>query len=171
MDVFIEYMVKRKKTAKDYLKILATLFLGLVFIYVVTIVFVSVPFITSFLLLAIAGIIYGMYFLVTSVNVEYEYILTNNELDVDAIINTRKRKHLTTVNIRQIECWGKKSDHSFKSNFENKSVKKIYACEDVENPDTYFVVYYKDEDKNMLMFNPNEKILQRIERLNPQRGM
>lgn len=171
MDVFIEYMVKRKKSAADYIKILATLILGLVLIFVVSVVFAAIPYITSFILLAVAGVIYAMYHLITSVNVEYEYALTNNELDVDAIINTRKRKRLTTANLRQVECWGRKSDRSFESNFQNKSIKKIVACEDIKDPDTYFMVYYNDDERNMLLFNPNEKILKKIELLNPQRGM
>ena len=130
-----------------------------------------IPFITSFVLVAIAGVIYGMYYLITSVNIEYEYILTNNELDIDSIMNTKRRKRLTTVNIRQIESWGKIGEKGAENYFENKSVKKIYACEDINDAETYFLVFYHDDDKNMLLFNPNEKILQRIERLNPQRGI
>ena len=171
MDVFIEYMVKRKKKAADYIKILATLVLGLILIYIVTNVFFMIPFITSFVLVAIAGVIYGMYYFITSVNVEYEYILTNNELDVDSILNTKRRKRLTTVNIRQIETWGQIGEKRAESYSDNKSLKKIYACKDIDDSETYFLVYYHDDDKNMLLFNPNEKILQRIERLNPQRGI
>ena len=85
--------------------------------------------------------------------------------------NRRKRKRLTTVNLRQIESRGKISDRSFDNYFQNNSIKKIYACEDAKDPETYFIVYYKDDDKNMLLFNPNDKILKRIEVLNPQRGI
>lgn len=171
MDVFIEYMVKRKKSALDYAKILATLIAGLVVIYVVATIFTMIPFINSFILIAIAGVIYVMYILITSVNLEYEYIITNDELDVDSIANRRKRKQLTTVNLRHIECRGKISDKSFENYFHNKSVKKIYACKDIKDPETYFMVYYNNDNKNMLLFNANDKILKRIEVLNPQRGI
>ena len=146
MDVFIEYMVKRKKKVTDYIKIFGTLISGLILIYIVINVFFMIPFITSFVLVAIAGVIYGMYHLITSVNVEDEYILTNSELDIDSIMNTKRRKRLTTVNIRQIECWGKIVEKSAESYLDNKSVKKIYACKDIDDPETYFLVYHHDDD-------------------------
>lgn len=171
MDVFIEYMVKRKKTALDYAKIFGIFVFGFVLIGVVSVVFAAIPFITSFILLAIAAVIYAMYFLISSVNVEYEYILTNVELDVDSIMNQKRRKRLATFSIKQLEAWGKGSDHSFSKYMESKSLKKIYACIDAKDPDVYFVVYNNDDEKAMLLFNPNEKILKRIEFYNPQRGM
>lgn len=168
MDIFVEYMVKRKKTAADYLKIFGTLVLGLILIFVVSIVFASIPFITSFILLAVAGVVYLMYHIITSVNVEYEYALTNAEIDVDEIINIRKRKRLTTVNVKNSEFFGYRSDERFEKYFGDRNIKKVFACEDKNAPETRYIVYTEDDDKKMLLFNPNQKIEERIEKIKPR---
>ena len=170
MDIFIEYMVKRKKKATDYVKIFGTLILGLALIFVVSVVFAMVPYITSLVLLAIAGVIYLMYYFITAVNVEYEYILTNMEIDIDAIINTKRRKRLTTVNLRSAEYFGKKSDGEFKRYSEDKGLKKIYACRDANDPETCYIVYFENDDKKMLLFDPNEKILEKVKLYIPKRS-
>lgn len=47
-------------------------------------------------------------------SVEYEYIVTNGEMDIDKIIAKRRRKRLITVNARTFERFGpfKESDHA-----------------------------------------------------------
>lgn len=43
------------------------------------------------------GSLYGGYILITNMSVEYEYIVTNGEMDIDKIIAKRRRKRLITV--------------------------------------------------------------------------
>ncbi len=169
MDVFVEYMVKRRKTAADFIKIILTLLLGLALVFVVTVLFAAIPFITSFILVAVAGVCYLAYRIITSVNVEYEYILTNSDLDVDAIISARKRKRLASINLRQIDSFGKLSGSE--SRVLGRSYKYIMAAEDKKAENTYYIVFDNDEEKSVLLFTPNEKIIKRIEMLNPQKGM
>ena len=40
-------------------------------------------------ILVIAGVFYGAYYLMTGIDAEYEYILTNGDIDIDP--NTKKR--------------------------------------------------------------------------------
>ena len=169
MEVFIEYMVKRKKTPIDYLKVFGILLGGFILMMLVTTFLSAVPFIGSFVLLMIAGIVYLMYHFVTSINLEYEYILTETELDVDKIINTRRRKRLTTVNIRGVECFAKISSPELKRYSDNPKIKKIYACRDIRDEETNFVVYTSKDETKLLFFNPNQKITDRIKALNPQK--
>ena len=61
------------------------------------------------------------------------------------------------------------SDPAFRQYDQNAEIKKIYACEDKRNPDTFFVIYLDDSDKKMLFFNPNEKIQEGFRRYNPQK--
>lgn len=169
MDVFVEYMVKRKKNITDFLKVIGVLIGGFVLMLVLGSVFGALPALGSISLFILAGIVYLMYYLVTSINLEYEYILTGTELDVDKIINVRKRKKMTTVNIRGIECFSKLKNAEYNSYKNDSGINKIYACIDKNDLETYFVVFFEKEKKTMLLFNPNEKIADRIKTLNPQK--
>ena len=95
MDNFAEYMVKKRPDSRDNAKRAGIIALAVVLCAAsVFLVFVThVPFI----LLITCAIIYGAYFLITGTSVEYEYAVTNGEMDVDKIIARRKRVHLITV--------------------------------------------------------------------------
>lgn len=169
MDVFIEHMVQKKKNITDYVKILATLVIGLILIFVVSVVFMSVPYIASFMLLAVAGVIYLMYQLITSINVEYEYALVNSELDVDKILNAKKRKSVCSVNLRHIDYFGSLSDSEYERFSSNPEIKKVYACTDITDVNTKFIVFSAEDEKKMLLFDPNEKMIERVEFYNRRR--
>ena len=94
MDVFIEYMVKKQNTAKDIvLKLLCVL--GAVVLLAVALFAIPLAaqlgqigqLITMIAPLIGVGGVFGAWYLITSMNVEYEYILTNGEMDVDKIID------------------------------------------------------------------------------------
>lgn len=169
MDVFVEYMVKKKKDLADYVKILLTLIIGLILIFVVSAIFMSVPFISSFILIAVAGVVYLMYQLVTSLNLEYEYALVNADLDVDKIMNAKRRKSLCSVNLRHIDFYGSLSDREYERYTSNSEIKKIYACSDKNDISAKFIVFSEDDERKMLIFNPNDKMIERIEFYNKRR--
>ena len=168
MEVFIEYMVKRKKTAIDYLKVALSLFAGF-FVIFVLLNFVFVKIIGTFVMLAIVGVIYLLYYLITSINLEYEYILTNTDIDIDKIINAKKRKRITTVNLKAVECFGNKKSAEYNRYSNSQNIKKLFACHDFSDENNCFVVFKSGEQNLMLLFDPNEKIIERIKALNPQK--
>lgn len=168
MEVFVEYMVKKKKSPLDYLKVALLLLAGL-FVVFILMNFILIQFIGTIVLLVIAGIVYLVYRLVTSINLEYEYILTNSDIDVDMIINARRRKRMTTVNLRSVECFAQKKSPEFNRFSNSQGIKKLFACRDAADDNTCFVVYTEGEQTKMLFFDPNEKIADRIKTLNPQK--
>lgn len=170
MDVFVEHMVKRKKTAIDYIKVLAVLIGGLFLVLVVPFISVAVPSMSSLSLIIVVLIVYLMYKLVTSINIEYEYILTNSEMDVDKIVNLRTRKKITEVNFHKIECFGKVSSGEYNQYLRNNTIKKIIACRDIKDAENCFVVFESEKDgKTMLVFSPSEKMIKSISMINPQK--
>ena len=58
------------------------------------------------------GIVYGGYHLISNFYVEYEYQLTNGELDIDKIIGKRKRERLLSTKISDFEAYGKLAEAS-----------------------------------------------------------
>ena len=90
MDIFIEKMVKKQMESIDYV-IMFAIIAGTVF--AVFFSFVLIP-MQMFSLLVAAGLVYLSYRLITGRNLEYEYIVTNGELDVDVIINKKNIKNI-----------------------------------------------------------------------------
>lgn len=78
-------MVKRKG-GKEIAIIIGVIFAALL------IAAVSVLFLGAFALLIIAGAGYGAWWLITSQNIEFEYSVTNGDIDIDQIVAQRKRR-------------------------------------------------------------------------------
>ena len=114
MDSYCEYIVKKRNGGKELgLRALIIVAAIALFIIFMMLGFVMPNFSMITILLA-AGSLYGGYILITNMSVEYEYIVTNGEMDIDKIIAKRRRKRLITVNARTFERFGpfKESDHA-----------------------------------------------------------
>ncbi len=162
MDVFYEQIVVKQSTPTDILKKVGLIVAALAVIVLVMFILPVVPEPTiasifgSIGLFLAAGAIYGTWFLLTSMNVEYEYILTNGEIDIDKIIARRKRKRLVTVNARNFTEMGKYSPAQHKG---KSYPATIMACTNPEAEDCWYAV--ADHPKHgscLLVFNPNEHI-------------
>lgn len=168
MDIFVEQLVKRKRKTTDYIKVFLCFAAALV-VVMLMFSFSNIPYVGSLIFLAAAGVVYLIYNLSLTINLEYEYCFTNGALDVDKIIAARRRKRLTDVNARNIEMMASTKDHAFNGYMNNRDIKKVYACSSVDDEGVYFVLYTKDSKKTMLLFNPNETIKDGFRRLNPQK--
>ena len=172
MEVFIEEMVKRSKSSKDYLQLVGIVVLTAIIVFIM--VGFLMPIFAAFgsiIFLLAAGVVYGAYYLITSSNQEFECSLVNTEMDIDKIINKTRRKRLTTASIRGLEAFGTKNNPDYESYLNNSVVNKIYACRDENADDVFFIVYNQSNKKMMLIFNPSERIIEQIVKRNPQKQM
>lgn len=97
-DAYYEQLVSRKSKPMDYV----IRFL-VVFVIIAVAVF-GMPFI-GFLAIFVAVLlgVLAVYFVLPRLNVEYEYVLLNYDMDVDAIYSQSKRKRQLSFDIRQAE--------------------------------------------------------------------
>ncbi len=169
MDIFVEELVKRKKSAVDGLIMLGAVVLGIA-LALALLIFVPPQFM-FFGLLLVAVVVYFTYRVVLSFNVEYEYSLVNTEIDIDKIENQRRRKRLTTASIKGLETFGlcKDKTDEYDKCKNDAQVKKVFACCNKSSLDNYFIVYSENGVKKMLVFNPSEKIVSVIEKFNPKK--
>ena len=86
MDSYCEYIVKKRNGGKE-LGLRALIIVAAIALFIVFMMlgFVMPNFSMITILLA-AGSLYGGYILITNMSVEYEYIVTNGEMDIDKII-------------------------------------------------------------------------------------
>lgn len=163
LDYFTEFIVKKKKDAKDITIIVLLLLAGLAFSYFAfPFVLLLQPF-GQIIFLAIAAAWWAIVVLIINRSIEYEYIVTNGEIDVDQITARRKRKRLITVPSREIELIAPVSEQP--SVFEGKVIDASVG-KNTEN--LYFLLTTKDGVKTKILFNPSPKMLKIFLKFRPQ---
>ncbi len=160
MDSFIEYMIRQKKSAAAKLKTALIVLGAIVISFIITLIFLMfLPIAISLMPLCIAGIMYGAYRIIASFNIEYEYILTNGELDVDKITNKKRRKRLITVHCKTFTHFGKLTDSSYQNLKDSDFARVIDASAHSDNYETYYAVFFKNGQRVKLIFNPVQKMI------------
>ena len=160
MDTYCEYIVKKKNGGKE-LALRALIVLGAVALFVVFMLLGGVVRSFSMITTLLAfGSLYGGYLLITNMNVEYEYIVTNGEMDIDKIIARRRRKRMLTVNARTFEKFGpfKEAEHANES-YSNR----VYVCTSPADPGCYYAVLnHQTMGRILLVFSPNDHVLENL---------
>lgn len=163
MDIFCEYMVKRKKQKVDFV---LEAILILVAIYLSIIVFGMMSVFKSFTLLVIAAIWYGVIYLIRRKDIEYEYTLTNNILDIDRIFAKKTRKRITSIDIAKVDYIRPANTQDYEKNPE---LSDHYLCECRESKRNYVMVFARDGRVHRVFFTPNDKMKKNFAKLNPSR--
>ncbi|ABN54092.1 MAG TPA: hypothetical protein DEF39_07785 [Hungateiclostridium thermocellum] len=171
MDIFVEKLVKKKLDGNDMLIIGGSIALAVVVISAI-ILFLG-PYGAS-LILCLA-VVYLTYMVISSRRIEYEYAFTNGELDIDKIVNKRKRENLISANCREFEIFAK-ADSDKISKYLEEIEDRIMAVSSLDSEDIYVFVAKKkideDEDRTkskrvLVFFEPNEKMLKSIRLMIP----
>ncbi|MBP9995773.1 MAG: hypothetical protein KBT19_00690 [Lachnospiraceae bacterium] len=144
MNEHIELLVASKASVGiKLLKILLILIAGLA----VVLLLLTGSFIA--LLAAIAAGA-GAYFISQRQDIEYEYTLTMNELDIDVVYNKQSRKHLVTLDLSKMEiCAPIKSYHL--DDYKNRTLKCVdYSSRNPENDANKYALIYSGEVKYII---------------------
>jgi hypothetical protein len=153
MDIFIEQIVAKQSTAKDILLKIGIGLLAAVFSIALMIVSGMFGFGMIGMLLA-AGCIYGAFYLISGFNIEYEYIVTNGEIDIDKIFAKRRRKRLITAKASSFEKFGPANEAP--ASFDGTT---IMASSGIANENYYAEFNHSKHGHVRLIFSPNEKVL------------
>lgn len=162
MDTFVEQLVVIKSTAKiKTLKIslwivCLLLALGLVALSILN---PSLAFLT---MLVAAAAVFVPYYLCGQLNNEFEYIITNREIDIDRIINKKKRVRMasfTCSDIEDVEKYNPNKQYGDKT----RNINIYFGC----TPDDTALAFKVKHPKNghyYLVITPNEQFLEGIKK-------
>lgn len=146
MDIFKEQIVKIKATPKTTgMKLLIWAAAAMV------LAFVILSPLNMFLAVAAIALFYGATVLTRKLDIEYEYVLTNGDLDIDKITAKRERRRILEIKCAEIEKIGK-------YNAEMKLHGKQFICCNPGDDAYYLIAREKDEGVVCLIFAPNEKM-------------
>lgn len=164
MDIFLEKIVAKKRTGKDYLMITGILLVALFLFFVLQLV----EFLRPFFIVVVAAIAYFVYQFVISRNIEYEYILTNGELDIDIIIAQRRRKRIFSANCKDFDILAK-----LKGGYNDRRIgnvsKKIEAISTIDSDEIYFATLTYKGERTAVLFEPDERMLKSFRTFIPRK--
>ncbi len=141
MDVYYEHITEIRKTPKDILFLIILWLLVLVFC-VAAFLFIGL---SPLFLILCAAAIYGGVVLTKKLNVEFEYIFTNGEIDIDMITAKSDRKRMTTFNAKDIvrvEKYNKENPLSRREKIEKANV----YCNKDDNDLYTFLIKRRNEE-------------------------
>lgn len=157
MDLFIEKIITRKRTTGDYLQLTGIVMVGVILLFAMG--FVKLPDIVSqFTLFIWAAIFYGIYRFSKSKNIEFEYAVTNGDMDIDKIIAQKKRKRLFSGHCREYEIIAKVKSDKYTQNYASIQ-NKVVAVTSLSDDDVFFLVAQYKGSRTIVYFQPNEKMM------------
>ena len=151
MDVFKEFIVKKEIGTRERLSILFIMVgaVALGFSFIGLLLGTALRSISVILAL---GCGWGGWKLVTKFFVEYEYALTNKDLDIDKITNQASRKRLCTVDMTKVTEYGR-IDEDFAVGGDETVVQA--TANNPELTDFFLRFDHKDHGKTVLLFTPS----------------
>lgn len=149
MDNYSEQLVAKVRTTADNVKVVATILLSAL-AAAAAVFFALVTGFGLLIVLGIAAFFFGIW-LVNGMNVEYEYIVTNTELDIDKIIGKRKRKRMINVDLTRTEDLAPLGEGSPDCDV------IVRASSGTDKDIHYLIAEHNDYGKVKIIFNPNKK--------------
>ena len=171
MDHFLEeVVVKHKNTLNRILyyfswvvMILAALFASLN----LSTLSMNFNWVTVAVVLVSAGFAVYVWFFHDKLLTEYEYTFTNGALDFAEVYNNKKRKSLGSLNVRNVEAFGKVASSSFQRYLNMPGVKRMNWFLNRE-AELYYFYFTKESDKKMIILEPSEEMVDYIKQYLPR---
>lgn len=157
-DFYTEQLVKKQATMKDvFIKaFLVALAIVSVFVVLMFPVAIIVPVV----------VITAVVFLIRRLNVEYEYLYVNGDLDIDKIMNKAKRKRVFSANISSMELLAPEGADAL-NQFRNAKV--LDFSSGMADAKRYIFVVAENGQVTKMIFEPNEEIVEGIFLMAPRK--
>jgi hypothetical protein len=159
MDSFVEQIVSKRSETKDTLKRFAFVFGGSV-LFIISLF--GMLWIGAFSLLIGFGALFLAWYFIQSTFIEYEYIITNHEMDIDKIIAKKRRKRLITIKINKAEAWGEYTEGK-----ENDALVTVQAHDCGYKNLWYIITVHEKHGKTAVLFSPNNSVLEAMNKSVP----
>lgn len=172
-DVYLEYILKKKKNGMEVFINACIIFAAIIatiFIFILMMATASYgQLLSTIILLLGAGVWYFSVNLINKQSIEYEYILTNSEIDIDKIMSKKARKRLASFDFKQVAICANVKDELHNFDYKNKNVSKVInVVGDDERGNIYFADYDCDGEQRRVVFQPTMKMLETVKKYNPR---
>ena len=157
MDILVEQVVKKEKNVKYYLNIFLIILAAigipaiLVFFGLVT----GPQYLIMVAFFALLFCIYGAWFFISSLKVDYEYACLSSVLRVDKVIAKRRRKPVVKLDVKTVTDFFPYSDEEMNKH----KIRKVYNAGAKEFSEDNYVAVFRNDARGLcaLIFTPNEE--------------
>ena len=173
MDHFLEEVVVKRNNILNrimyYFSWVVMIFSALIAAMTLGSITVNFHWINLVLIAVTGGMAVLIYFFNDRLLTEYEYTFTNGALDFAEVYNNKKRKSLGSLNVRNVEAFGKVSSGSFHRYLGMQGLKRMnwFLNRDAE---LYYFYFTKDSAKKMIILEPSEEMVGYIRQYLPHGG-
>ena len=148
-DFYTEQLIKKQTTGKDrMIKILLIL---------LTVVSVLIIFIFPFGIILPVALIALDVFMFQRMDVEYEYLFVNGDLDIDKIMHKARRKRVCSVNINDVEILAP-ADSGDARQYQRAKTQDYTSASGSKN--VYALVVNEKGVLKKILFEPNDTIVE-----------
>lgn len=148
MDNISEQLVKINKTPKDLFLAGSIWVAAFVLVFCFVLFGLKNPAFFSLLFLLCIGVIFGAYKLSKMLNVEYEYIVINRDLDIDKITAESSRKRIVSIKLNEVSDFGEFTAEKAAQLANRHFDEKFICCNQGDNAQ-YLI--YKHPKKGMVL--------------------
>ena len=162
MNGLIEKVVKREKDPNYYVKIILTIF-GM--IAIPSLVFALAIITSTYYLMLVAFFIflyaiYMAWYIISSLNVDYEYAFFTPTLNISRIVAKRKRKPMLKLDVKQFTDFFRYDDAEMSK---RKFTKVFRASAKSFSEDNYVAVFHREsKGECALIFTPDEELVEAL---------
>lgn len=155
---FKEYMIKKERTAADILISFGCYFAA-VLIGLAVMIFMLPYNLGGVAMLLFAGAIYGAHIISSRRRKEFEYIMTEDNIDIDVVMNKERRKRLISFSMKETEIIAPMDSTEFADRKNDSFAKTVNALSGRKEADTYFAVVEKKGERILVLFEPTYNML------------
>ncbi len=165
-DVFIEHMVSQKPNGKTMLlRLLLGLAVAVVAVLPIFLEMLGVAGVMTFMPATLVAGVWGGWFFSKRLSLEFEYIITNGEMDIDKIMGRNARKRLLSCDCRNFEILAPAKEMG---SYKQQQIKTIDVSSSANSEGRWFAIFNgKDGARTMLIFEPNERMLEAFKKFIP----
>lgn len=168
---FLEKIVSKKNDAADNLKKVGIVIAFIVIFFLA----IAVSFLRMFAPVLIIGAAWGAWWLITGMSKEYEYIVTDNYLDVDCIVAQRKRYRIFSGDAKEFEICARMNTDLYRE-YARGDIKVLNLAPTENKEKNYFLVTVNKAKKAktkgqkvVVIFEPHEKMVPALKKYNPSK--
>lgn len=156
MDNISEQLVKIKKTSKDAVLTIGIWVVAFLLVYCLVSVGLNIPNLFAFAMLFAVGAIYGAFKVTKLLDIEYEYIVVNRDMDIDKITAKSSRKRIVSVKLSEVQEFGLLTESKAKY-FEQKNFDEKFLCCNADDEIYYMVYKHPKKGLVLIMLAMNER--------------
>ena len=161
-DMYSELLVKKEQTVKDQAIKILLIFL-LVFTAIAGLILTPLAWVLTI------GLGIAAYFVLPLLDLEYEYVFVNGELDIDRIASKAKRKRMKSFDLAKMEIMAPVNSHRMDYQNHNTNMKVLDFSSGNPQHKIFAMIIADDNSVCKVLLEPDRELINNIAKSCPRK--